>query len=156
MGDITFSGAKEVCAMTRAELERLWKIKAEIVAHERALSDIEAKEAARNRRGTSFLHSLSPPRSEPDLSCEKSRILEELSDKRQDFLKMRAEIEHSISTVSNQQVRLAMSLHYVDLLTLRQAASLMGGNCTERSLQALISRYIRNLGKEGPMILDSS
>lgn len=40
--------------MTRAELERLWKLKAEIIAHERALSDIEAKEAARTRRGTSF------------------------------------------------------------------------------------------------------
>ena len=56
--------------MTRAELERLWKLKAEIIAHERALSDIEAKEAARTRRGTSFLHSLSPPRSEADLSGE--------------------------------------------------------------------------------------
>ena len=142
--------------MTRTELERLWKIKAEIAAHERALSDIEAKEAARTRRGTSFLHSLSPPRSEPDLSGEKARILEELSGKQQEFLEMRAEMENMVSKVDNQQVRLAMSLHYVDLLTLRQAARLMGGNCTERSLQALISRYIRNLKKEGPMILDSS
>lgn len=72
--------------MTRAELERLWKLKAEIIAHERALSDIEAKEAARTRRGTS-LHSLSPPRSEPDLSGEKARILEEIADKRRDFWK---------------------------------------------------------------------
>lgn len=142
--------------MTRAELERLWKLKAEIVAHERALSDIEAKEAARTRRGISFLHSLSPPRSEPDLSGEKARILEELSGKQQEFLEMRAEMENMVSKVDNQQVRLAMSLHYVDLLTLRQAARLMGGNCTERSLQALISRYIRNLRKEGPTILDSS
>lgn len=142
--------------MTRAELERLWMLKAEIVAHERTLSDIEAKEAARTRRGTSFLHSLSSPRSEPDLSGEKARISEEISDKRQDFLEMRAEIERSISTVPNQQVRLAMSLHYVDLLTLRQAARLMGGNCTERSLQALISRYVRNSMKEGPTILDNS
>ena len=141
--------------MTRAELERLWKLKAEIIAHERALSDIEAKEAARTRRGTSFLHSLSP-RSEPDLSGEKARILEEIADKRRDFLEMRAEIERSISTVPNQQVCLAMSLHYVDLLTLRQAARLMGGNCTEISLQALISRYIRNLKREGPAIFDSS
>ena len=142
--------------MTRAELERLWKLKAEIVAHERALSDIEAKEAARTRRGTSFLHSLSPPRSEPDLSGEKARILEELSGKQQEFLEMRAEMENMVSKVDNQQVRLAMSLHYVDLLTLRQAARLMGGNCTERSLQALISRYIRNLKREGPAIFDSS
>lgn len=103
-----------------------------------------------------FLHSLSPPRSEPDLSGEKARILEEIADKRRDFLEMRAEIERSISTVPNQQVRLAMSLHYVDLLTLRQAARLMGGNCTEISLQALISRYIRNLKREGPAIFDSS
>lgn len=142
--------------MSRADLERLWRLKKDMAETEKKLCAIDAKEKARAQYGSSILHSLSAPRKIDDLQSEKQSLLQELMEKQQTFLKTRVELENRIRKVDNQYVRLAMSLHYVDLLTWRQAAHIIGGKCTDRALQQLVARYMQSKGKEVPVSFDTS
>lgn len=142
--------------MSRVYFERLWRLKKDMVEIEKKLCAIEAKEKTRNQHGNSILHSLSVPRKIDDLQSEKQSLLQELMEKQQTFLEVRVELEKQICKVDDQYVRLAMSLHYVDLLTWKQAAYIIGGNCTDRALQQLIARYMRSEEKEVSMSFDTS
>lgn len=142
--------------MKRVVLERLWRLKEAIAALQKALCIIEDKESVISRKGGSILYSLSIAPNKDAVLQEKGLLLKELSGKQREFLKTRIELERQISKVNDQYVRLALSLHYVDLLTWKQAARIIGGNCTDRALQQLIARYISSEEKEESMGLDSS
>lgn len=142
--------------MSRTDFERLWRLKKDMVEIEKKLCALDAKEKARAQHGNSILHSLSVPRKIDDLQSEKQNLLKNLMEKQQAFLEARVELESQICKVDNQYVRLALSLHYVDLLTLKQAAHIIGGNCTDRALQQLITRYVRSETKEVSVSFDTS
>ena len=134
--------------MTRAELNRLRILRAEIESGIRELRGFEKKERSTAQHGQSLLRSLKRIDPANGMDVAKTDLIHTITDNQLKYLAKRAEMEDKISSIPDHYVRVVLSLVYVDGLTTREAAAVIHGSCTGSGISQLLVRYFK--GSESP------
>lgn len=127
--------------MTRAELNRLRILRAEIESGIRELRGVEKKERSVEHYGQSLLRSLKRRDPANNVAAAKAELIHTITDKQCKYLALRAELEDRISRIPDHYVRIVLSLVYVDGLTAQEAAAVIRGSCTGGGIIQLLIRY---------------
>ena len=134
--------------MTKEDLNRLRTLRAEIESSIRELKGFEKKERSAAQYGQSLLRSLKRIDVENGMDAAKTDLIHTITDNQRKYLVMRAELEDRISRIPDHYVRVALSLVYVDGLTMQEAAAVIQGGCTGGGITQLLMRYFK--GSESP------
>ena len=128
--------------MDRNELNRLRPLRREIVCRIKELHKMEQREVSAAKQGQSLMHSMTKVALAENHHERKAELRKEIFALQRQFLTKRAELEKEISCIEDQYTRLAFSLCYVDLLSAKDAASIIGGNRTAGAILAQKNRYL--------------
>lgn len=129
--------------MTVHELSRLYYLKKLIDRDTERIAELESR-----LQGGSVPISDMPRNPNTQDTFSKNVILlielkEKLERERTEYIKERLIIEDYIRTVEDYQLRLIFSYRFVDLMTWRQIALLIGGNNTEDSVKKTCYRALK-------------
>lgn len=128
--------------MNRDELFCLCILRDNIVRNIKKFEKLEQKECSAERYGQGIMRKLTRTVLAEDHHEYKAELRNEIFALQRQFLAKRAELEKEISCIDDQYTRLAFSLRYVDLLSVRDAASTIGGSCTAAAIQAKKDRFL--------------
>ena len=128
--------------MTRDDLYCLYILRGDIIRKIKELEQLEQKERSAERYGQGMMRKLTRTVLAEDHHEYKAELRKEIFVLQRQFLAKRAELEKELSCIDDQYTRLAFSLRYVDLLSVRDAASAIGGNCTAVAIQAKKDRFL--------------
>lgn len=130
--------------MDREELNRLRVLRDRIIQDIKELRILEQREHSVEKYGQSVVHRITKTLLTEDHYQRKAALRLNIFELQRQFLTERADLEKEITKIPDPYVRLTFSLCYVDLLTMRNAATFVGGNCTAGAIQALGARYLNS------------
>lgn len=131
--------------LSREELEQVQRLYRSVINDMKALAELEDREHTVSMSKNTILRSLRKTELAFDHNEQKNALKESIAVQKHQMLKIRAVLEEKISRVPDPYLRLALSLHYVDLMTWEQAALFIGGSATSRGLQQLAARHFEHV-----------
>ncbi len=128
--------------LKKQELDLLRPLRVAIISKQKELQAIARREAAAEKQYHSLTRTLLSSHCAENRSEQKERLVAELGVLQQEYLEMQAKLERKIAAVPDGYLRLVLSLYYVDLLTGKSIAALLGG-ISDRAIQRLLARYFQ-------------
>ncbi len=133
--------------MTIRELSKLYYLKKLIDRDALRLAELESQ----LQPGSMNLNGMPRNPSSKNMMEEIVPLIVEIKDRimyeQIEYIKERKAIEDDIRSVEDYQIRLILSLRFVDLMTWNQIALIIGGNNTEDSVKKICYRYLKKSEK---------
>ena len=126
--------------ISKKDLYALRDIKAEMAPDLKELRQLESAKQKKTEKSGSILHSLTKSQPE-DIQLRIDILREKLIKKQEEYLVRQSILEQQLAEIPNHDIRVVLSLVFVDLQSYKAAASMIGGSATAGGLQQLISRY---------------
>lgn len=133
--------------MTVRDLNKLYYLNKLIERDTQRLAELEARLQPGGMRLSGTPRSPSPRNLIEELVPQIIEIRNRVLREREDYIRERAAIEEYIRSVDDYHIRLILSCRFVDLMSWRRIALLLGGGNTEDSVRKMCHRFLDRSGQ---------